>query len=57
MPAEYGFDRIALELACPALGHLAAAGIAGAEKKDFRLVRSLESLIYSLRRMYIGKKN
>jgi hypothetical protein len=30
-----GLDRVAFQCACPAFGHLAAAGIAGAEKQDF----------------------
>ena len=37
-PSGIRLDGIALEFACPSLGHLAAAGIAGAEKKNLRLV-------------------
>jgi hypothetical protein len=37
MPAEYGSIRVALEMARPALRHLAAAGVAGAEKQDVQL--------------------
>ena len=44
-PSGIRFDGIALEFMCPSLGHLAAAGISRAEKKNLRLVRSLESPI------------
>src|SRR5882672_9413638 len=33
-----GLDLGALEMAGPALGHLAAAGVAGAEEEDFEFV-------------------
>jgi hypothetical protein len=35
-PGRVGFDEVGLEGARPAFGHLAAAGIAGAQEQDFQ---------------------